>query len=745
MEKSQVLRVLIAGSGLLLSLLLLIGPWSRIPWRYHAAIVYAQPSATYIIGKDDHSQPQVQVSGAGAVVTLADVKAGLNDTNGTYLLDMGSGKWRLNTNLQIGAGVTLNLSPAAGVNELQLRSGSTNQVQASAVTAKINYPAFVYLMASDGTINIDSVKIYSWNPSANAVDEDYTDGRAYILAKFASVMTIHNADIGYLGSSDGESYGLSWRDQNDQSTPDTLRTRVTGELLDSNVHHNYYGIYIFQAQNMTFRGNQFHDNIRYGFDPHDYSHDVLVENNISYHNGAHGFIISRGCHHFTFRNNVAYDNFDTSSNQAHGFMLDPGGADINKPQVSSSFNLLENNEAYGNEGFGLRVLGSADNEVRNNNFHDNYMGISLDLESSNNNVHDNQFIHNTLYGIHLRETSFHNTIVNNQANNNGVHGIYIRSNDNIVTGNQTLQNQQAGIAFVPIDSSHIPQNNLVNGNTVSNNIRNGIDIRNARQNRIEENTVGNNGGHGINLDEGAKQNNLLRNTIQGNTGFGIYANRSQTTDNLWSQNLVYNNQGGGITLVQGANQNLAAPLVFSALGNQVTGQTAAGATVELFSDGAGQGQYFEGQTTAKGDGTFSFTLPGAWSAVNLTAITINGSNASPFSLAKAISGTIVTPTPTTTATATATETPTATATATATETPTSTTTGTPLPTDTPTNTPTGTLTPATATATPTNTPTPTATRTAKPTTQPGATPTPTGTPVTGNELPSRIYLLNIRK
>ena len=98
---------------------------------------------------------------------------------------------------------------------------------------------------------------------------------------------------------------------------------------------------------------------RYGFDPHDFSHHFTIEDNESFANGNHGFIISRGCNNFTIRNNKSYNNFDASeTSQAHGFMLDPGSPNSVDPQASSYDNILENNEAYGNEGYGVRILGS---------------------------------------------------------------------------------------------------------------------------------------------------------------------------------------------------------------------------------------------------------------------------------------------------------------------------------------------------------------------------------------------------
>ena len=163
--------------------------------------------------------------------------------------------------------------------------------------------SFVYLRTNNGIINLDKAYVHSWDPQAGTFDTDTYNGRAYVLAKYNAAMNIHDSELSYLGFEFGESYGVSWRDVNDTAPGSPLRTRVTGEVINSNFHHNHYGIYTFQAQGMLFRNNQFHDNIRYGFDPHDFTNNVIVENNIAYHNGAHGFIISRGCNNFTFSGN----------------------------------------------------------------------------------------------------------------------------------------------------------------------------------------------------------------------------------------------------------------------------------------------------------------------------------------------------------------------------------------------------------------------------------------------------------
>ncbi|MCB0187994.1 MAG: right-handed parallel beta-helix repeat-containing protein, partial [Caldilineaceae bacterium] len=414
-------------------------------------------------------------------VTLPAIQSAVAVTSATYLVDRGNGVWQLNVNLVIGNGVTLQLSPTTGVSELRLRSDSNTFVKqrerildtdSPDVLDAISYSTFVYLKAESGTIQIDHVTIYSWDESANAVDQDEINGRAYILAKYAATLNIRNADIGYLGSKDGESYGISWRDVGEESG--AFITRVTGEVLNSKIHHNYYGIYTYQAENMTFRGNEFYENIRYGFDPHDYSHHFVVEENVAHHNGAHGFIISRGCNNFIFRNNRSHNNYDPGSNLAHGFMLDPGGANIDKPQVSSSDNVLVDNEAYANEGYGIRVLGSSDNILRRNNFHHNDMGMSIDTDSDRNLIENNLVEENSRYGFYMRDHRA-NQLTENQINRNGLDGVNLNSS---AKGNQLLRNtiaQNGGYGIEVRDSSST--GNSWSQNSIYGNQEGGIDDR----------------------------------------------------------------------------------------------------------------------------------------------------------------------------------------------------------------------------------------------------------------------------
>jgi len=605
---------------------------------------------------DDNGQEMIQVTGLGPVVTLADVRNGLGGL-ADRLQDLGGGKWLLNASLFIGENVTLNLGTASGSTELLMRStntiSATNSVSSSSIkavldpesgaVANINYSGFVYLRTHNGVINMDGIKISSWDATANGgaggVDEEVSDGRAYIIAKFGATLNIRNSELSYLGSADSESSGVTWRDQNDPLTPSVPRTRITGEVLNSVFHHNYYGAFASQASNMLWRDNQFHSNLRYGITLRDLTHDIQVEGNQAFGNGSHGFLISRGCYNLVLRGNKAYNNSDPSASLANGFVLDAGSATAG--QVSPTDNVLESNEAYQNEGYGLRLQMANGNQIIGNNFRENQQGIYVDTNSSENVIRGNTLSQNSASGVAIRESADGNIIDENTMTGNFEHGLYLRSNGNTATGNLVTGNKASGIfVFLAVGVVTAVQDNQLISNTVTGNTENGIDLRGATRTLLQENLVEGNGLQGVYLTDRSSQNMLLRNVLRVNQGYGIRANGLETFGNTWTNNQVYSNAIGGIALVGSANADLPSPKLSNVVERKVSGTARPGATIEIFTDGGTQGHYFEGQTVVGEDGKFTFDLPlrEVWQGTNITAVAIDAQgNASAFG------GTLVAP------------------------------------------------------------------------------------------------------
>lgn len=621
--------------------------------------------ATYEVGAGRNGELTVFISGDGATVTLPEMQAKLRTISPTVELiaSQGGGVFQANASLFVNRGVTLRITKDSGVSWLKLRSQGGDISLSAGGEENYNYQSFVHIRTNNGNILIDGVRITSWDPQKKDYDRDVKNGRSYLLAKYESRMDIRNAEISYLGSADGESYGISWRDTNDTDAPDVLRTRVTGEVINSVFSYNYYGIYTYQAANMVFRGNKFHNNIGYGFDPHDYSNNFLVENNEAFANGNHGFIISRGCNNFTFRNNKSYNNryaMSADDRNAHGFMLDPGSPNSKYSQVASFQNILENNQAWGNDGYGLRVLGSISNTIRLNTFTNNLQGITLERGSVGNVVEGNTLGQSRLYGVFLTGGSDNNTIKGNTISGSGRHGVYIKTGGNTVAGNTISGNgsvglegpEGAGIATLPDTpataladltlpgeslslaaadpellggaelASALAGNRLLD-NRISGNIDDGIALKGASGTLVSGNTVTGNRGHGIYLSAyegmGATGTTVTKNVLLDNGGHGLRANGGESAGNRWSQNSVGGNDAGGIRLTSGANGGMAAPKITRATDRLVEGTAAPGATVEIFSDFGGQGRFYEGQALAGADGVFRLSTSKGWRGPNLNA------------------------------------------------------------------------------------------------------------------------------
>lgn len=162
-----------------------------------------------------------------------------------------------------------------------------------------------------------------------------------------------------------------------------------------------------QDSNVTLSGVEIRDCSGYGFDPHERTANMLIENSVSHGNGLDGFVADYLIDS-TFRNNLAYDN------DRHGFNIvttthdlallnnvshdnDGGGIVVQRgsENIPSPYHItIEGGEVYGNaaEGVlvklsngvdisgvdihhngtsGVRVYGSTDVEVRGNLIHEN--------------------------------------------------------------------------------------------------------------------------------------------------------------------------------------------------------------------------------------------------------------------------------------------------------------------------------------------------------------------------------------
>lgn len=374
----------------------------------------------------DKKSKNVNVAGRGNVVTLSVLKSQLGDE---YVEEVEPKVWLLKKNLYLGTGTRL-IVDKTEVKWLRLLSTDDD---------------FVWIKAHNANVVIKGAKITSWDPKSKNVDLNYKNGRSFIVARASSQMDIYDSELAYLGYHApperlAPTYGISWR----ASVTDKKKFLLTGEVINSKFHHNYFGAYTFGATGMVWKNNDFFENIQYGFDPHDDSNYFLVEGNRAYNNGNHGIIFSKRCVNNTIRNNLSYNN------KLHGIMLDK----------ASNNNIVEGNTVYGNRD-GIALYDSSKNTIKNNKIYENQRGIRLNQGSKENLLVNNKINKNSEYGIYLYGEANNNFIKNNTLSENSS-ALYIRSKENNILGNIIDSNLIGLFLLEKASNNQIMENKITN-------------------------------------------------------------------------------------------------------------------------------------------------------------------------------------------------------------------------------------------------------------------------------------------
>ncbi len=365
------------------------------------------------------------VTGRGKVVTLKDI---ISRAGKDYILELEPYTYLSKATIFLADGVTLKLDKSE-VKWLKLES---------------NKDGFAMLRSRNGDIIINGVKITSWDSSKNDYDKELKDGRSFIMVKDNARMDLFDSEISYLGYPTASDiavspYGISWK----LSSLKLKNHLLTGEVVNSKFHHNYFGAFTYGATGMIWRGNEFYENTRYGLDPHDDSNGFIVEKNIAHDNGTHGIIFSKRCMYNTIRDNISYNN------KLHGIML----------HETSDYNVIENNVIRGNVS-GVALWRSSNNIVSNNTIQNNRHGVRANVSSNKNLIKDNDINGSQLYGIYFYDKANSNLIANNSFEGNKV-GVYIKSDLNEISKN-ILFNNGVGIYF---------QENALNNKLAQNQIK----------------------------------------------------------------------------------------------------------------------------------------------------------------------------------------------------------------------------------------------------------------------------------
>jgi parallel beta-helix repeat protein len=333
----------------------------------------------------------------GASMTLPALSSALGRPE--LLRELAPGEWILNANLRIGKGVSLNVAGPT-VRRLKLRSDAQG---------------FVWIKAFGARLTFADTCVTSWDSSLNSVDTNGAQGRSFVLAREGTRMDIRRSELSYLGYYANESYGVAWR-----------QAGTSGAAIDSRFGHNFYGLYSYEASDLVIRGNEVHHSVRYGIDPHSRSNRLLIESNISHHNGKQGIILAEECAESIIRGNTVY------ANALHGIVI----------YQRSNNNLVEGNTSYDNGLQGINVNDSSANTLRGNTTYGNAeAGIGVGQNAANNLLVGNLVRDNSKDGIYFYSDSTGNTLRDNIISGNLRYGIYVKSASNTIdAGNQVFDN-----------------------------------------------------------------------------------------------------------------------------------------------------------------------------------------------------------------------------------------------------------------------------------------------------------------
>ena len=228
-----------------------------------------------------------------------------------------------------------------------------------------------------GQIYFDSVKVTSYDPATGQPIElsrtDYTTVRPDIVTRSsATYFSAKNSEFSYLGYYNPVSshWGVA------------LRFLPKAYIDNSKFHHNYFGFYTFDSDNVTIKNSESYDNLEYGINIHDFSDNFYAYNNKVHGNGNHGIILSKFNQNGKIILNQVYDHTQNAfvkgvekTYGTHGIMLH-----------KQSNNALVSRNELGNNRVGIKVDDSHNNIIKSNRiWSDAEQGFYLD-ESSNNQL-----------------------------------------------------------------------------------------------------------------------------------------------------------------------------------------------------------------------------------------------------------------------------------------------------------------------------------------------------------------------
>jgi Ca2+-binding RTX toxin-like protein len=175
----------------------------------------------------------------------------------------------------------------------------------------------------------------------------------------------------------------------------TLRLIIENSVSHGNGLDGFVADYIVKG---IYRNNVAYNNDRHGFNITTTTTDLLLQNNIAYGNGATGVVVQRGSENIPWPTNIDIVGGQYYGNRKEGILLNMADdVTINGATI------------YGNVGSGVRIEGSTDSVVQNSRIFNNAQGgdnqfdeisIRMRLDATTGQTYysvNTQILNNTIY------------------------------------------------------------------------------------------------------------------------------------------------------------------------------------------------------------------------------------------------------------------------------------------------------------------------------------------------------------
>ncbi len=374
-----------------------------------------------------------------------------------------------------------------------------------------------------------------------------------------------NNNISFNDARNAQLYGLAIND----STSD--------QILYNTFSNNYQqGALLINVSYSNIAFNTFNNNAQYGIWLYNYwgiiiypntpsyilsagsNNNTLNNNNASY-NGLSGFVTAKSVNNI-FTGNSAFNNGE------HGIFFNWAGTD-----TGSLLNTyLSNNIVEYNNKNGIYCYRSAYTNCYlqdNTAVYNNQSGINFDIyylayPHPQNILLNNNASYNKGYGVYIFK-GFLDNISNNNINYNGLSGFNATPWMGNFTNNIVSYNNQYGASFSGVTGgiTGTIDNNVFNNNNLSGlyfGAAANYSIANAN---ITNNHAENNKNNGIILENGGLTN-LIGNSVVQNSQDGIYLN-SSPGNNLINNYIEYNSQSGITTLDSDYNNIISNTIAYN--------------------------------------------------------------------------------------------------------------------------------------------------------------------------------------